>query len=410
MALDGSDRWWRSAGATPRRVDALLRSAVAAAAECPLESVPPAEPRRVASAGGAQYSTALPLRLAGSLGVSASGVAETAAALLRGVARVDGARVQRGGFVALDVASEARAAMVHTAAADGAAFLGDYLGYLRGLGRLDVTEPDRAAPADERASAAPLPPPSPLHGAATAEEARRLAREDARRRMRALAGHPGAEADGACIAVQPGDVSWREPCIDSGGGDTPAGRLLAVIGEAGARVAFCRAAAERPRAGEETGPGLPAVPTAEHPGAWALGTRANPAFVLRYAHAHAVSSLRWAGEAQAAAATAAAPALAPVPLEEPAAAALAGALYDGPLVLHAARRRSEPHMLVRYLEGVAAAYHEWRGSGGLAVEAAVESAGGGSAPALGRMRLCAAAAGVLHAGLSLLGVPAPTRL
>ncbi|MFB9801991.1 DALR anticodon-binding domain-containing protein [Streptomonospora salina] len=89
---------------------------------------------------------------------------------------------------------------------------------------------------------------------------------------------------------------------------------------------------------------------------------------------------------------------------------MAGALYDGPLVLAAARRRGEPHMLVRYLEGVAAAYHEWRGSSGLAVEAAGEPAGGGSASELGRLRLCAAAAGVLRAGLRLLGVPAPTRL
>ncbi|QBI52844.1 DALR anticodon-binding domain-containing protein [Streptomonospora litoralis] len=472
-AAEAAGDWWLTEGATPARVDALLRAALAEAAECPLQRVPAAEPRRPPPPATAHYTTALPLRMAGALGRPASQLAEAAVARLLTRRGVAGARVERGGFIAVDAAPQARAAMVATAAADGTGFL---CGYLRYAGRLGATTAATGAAvgaesAEEAAIGAPGRAPgsrlSALDAAATVEEARHLAREDARRRMRDAAepaepaadarepaaapartdgsadggaggasdpGRPHADSSGASSAAAARGEPWRDPWMDRGGGETPAARLLAAVGEASARVAFCRSASERPRPGEVTGPGLPAVPTAEFPGAWALGIGANPAFAVRYAHAHAASTLRWVREAQGAAAwvpahtppahsaprsTGAGPA--PVPaagaprpraalLAPPDAAALAGTLFDGPLLLHAAVRRSEPHMLVRYLEGVAAAYHEWRESGGFTAETTGEPGGGASASATDRLLLCAAAAGVLHAGLSLLGVSAPTRL
>ncbi|GAA1756706.1 hypothetical protein GCM10009834_12680 [Streptomonospora arabica] len=432
MAADrpeGPGLWWRPDGAAPWRVDALLRGAVARAAACPPEDVPPAEPRRGAPPGSFRCSTALPLRTARPLGLNVSRLAERAVASLLDCPGVADAGVERGGFVALDATPEARAAMVRAAAADGDRFLRGYLHYLEGIGHLgDPPGPDRAGAAPSApsptvaAAAGERHSVEPLDEAAGVEDLRRLARGDALRRMRA-ASRTGPGGGGGTAPAR--DVSWRDPRIDGGGGAaTPAARLLAAVGEASARVAFCRSAADRPRPGEETGPGLPAVPTAEHPGAWALGTAANPAFAVRYAHAHAASTLRWAREAHEARAARApeargssdpagerAGAALAAALQAPAAAELAGALYDGPLVLHAARRRSEPHMLVRYLEGLAAAYHDWRGScGGLIVEAAGGPADGEPVSAFGRLRLCAAAAEVLSAGLSLLGVSAPTRL
>nr|WP_255429730.1 DALR anticodon-binding domain-containing protein [Streptomonospora sp. PA3] len=384
-----------------------MRSAVAEAAGRPPETLPAAEPRRAGAPGSARYTTALPLRLARELGMPASRLAEGAVARLLDRPQVAGARVERGGFVGIEVAPRARAAMVRTAAADGAGFLYARLG------------PPEEAPVP--GSPARTQDPwalTPLHDAGTVAEARTRARGDARRRMLAAEALSGS-------GTADGDTSWRDPHLDRGGGDTPAARLLAVVGEASARTAFCRSPAEQPRPGEETGPGLPAVPTAEHPGAWALGTAANPAFAIRYAHAHAVSTLRWADQVREAQVDGSVPsgpaahgpgpgadpgdALLAAALEAAPAAALAGALFDGPLVLRAAQRRSEPHMLVRYLEGLAAAYHEWRNSGGgLTVEAIGEPAGGESASS--RLRLCAAAAGVLRAGSALLGVSAPTRL
>ncbi|WP_460855747.1 hypothetical protein [Nocardiopsis coralliicola] len=74
---------------------------------------------------------------------------------------------------------------------------------------------------------------------------------------------------------------------------------------------------------------------------------------------------------------------------EPELAEFAGALYDGPGVLRGAGRRGRPHMLVRYVEGLAAAYTAVGPSRSAAADAA--------------------AAGVLGAALRLLGVSAPTR-
>src|SRR5699024_1769697 len=79
-------------------------------------------------------------------------------------------------------------------------------------------------------------------------------------------------------------------------GATPTATRLAAAGEDSARIAFCRSIPEYPRERDSTGRELPVLPSAEYPGAWARLTEANPAFRLRYAHAHATSRVRWVAE------------------------------------------------------------------------------------------------------------------
>lgn len=231
-------------------------------------------------------------------------------------------------------------------------------------------------------------PRTPLHEAGPAAQARRHARADARARV-ALAVGSGPPPPGP----QDEEVGWRDPYRDGGEAEllTPAARTLAVIGEDSARVAFCRSIPEYPRERESTGRDLPVLPSAEYPGAWTRLTEANPAFRLRYAHAHATSRARWVGEG--------------APVVEGCAAhtaAVRRSLFDGPSALDSAARREEPHILVRYLETLASAYDEWRTCPHGAPERVEGTA---SEPALP-----AAVAGVLRTGLFLLGVSAPTRL
>nr|WP_246425432.1 DALR anticodon-binding domain-containing protein [Streptomonospora nanhaiensis] len=394
----------------------------------------------------------MPLRVAARARRPARGLAEAAAAHLRRHPLVADAAAEGPGFVAVTPAAPAWSALVARVAADPGTYLGGYLarpfasvpsadsGHLDDLDGLvgpdHPPDPERPGPAGPPDAGAPGTW-APLADAPTVAEARLRARAAARRRIAAADRLlPAlAEGRGRMPGGGPGgaEVSWRDPCLDRGpdGFTTAAGRLLGVIGEASARVAFCRSAGERPRPGELTGPDLPALPTAERPGAWARSTFDNPAFAVRYARAHALSTLRWAGAAHppapgdtpspapggagpapgaadggAAAAPPARPGRPPSGTAPPAPrAALIGALFDGPVVVRAAERRSEPHMLVRYLEGLAIAYHDWWESSGVLRGETARGSGGDDA-----LALCAAVAGVLGSGLSLLGVSAPTRL
>ncbi|GAB3707054.1 DALR anticodon-binding domain-containing protein [Nocardiopsis oceani] len=235
-------------------------------------------------------------------------------------------------------------------------------------------------------------PRSALHEAGPVAQARRYARADARARIAMAVGErvppPGPG----------GEVSWRDRYLDTDRSElfTPSGRALGRIGEASARIAFCRSIPERPHDTETTGQGLPVLPSAERPGAWVRLTDANPAFRLRYAHAHALSSLRWAAEGAFVQRT---------DCQHGGNSKVRGLLFDGPSVLDTAARREEPHILVRYLEALTSAYDEWRTS-----STAVGGAGPEPMRAALDPALPAAVAGVLNTGLFLLGVSAPTRL
>ncbi|MFB8769084.1 DALR anticodon-binding domain-containing protein [Nocardiopsis alba] len=376
---------------TPRSLEAVVRRAARRAFDIDDADVPFVWPRADQAGGRADASIALPLRLVGRVRDRLPEKGDGDPRLLvsgRIVAQVD-TMAEKGdtdaGFA--EVVADARGFVDVTftclqrenllrAAADGPRFLTGRA--WTGTGEWPRTE---------------------LHEAGPVAQARRYARADARARIAMAVGAtpppPGPE----------GEVSWRDRYLDADRLDlyTPAGRALGRIGEDSARVAFCRSIPERPRENETTGRDLPALPSAEHPGAWVRFTDANPAFRMRYAHAHALSSLRWAREGRESGRC-----------EDVGAgcrhgenAAVRGLLFDGPGVLETAARREEPHILVRYLEALTSAYDEWRtgstaGAGG--------ADGGEPARAALDPALPAAVAGVLDTGLFLLGVSAPTRL
>lgn len=360
---------------TPWRLEAAVREAAARAFGLDPGAIPFVWPRGDHAGEGADVATALPPRLAGHLadqpsarrGGRRGAVCDRIGAELsamRAEGLVDFSRVtgDTRGFLNITLTGRQREAVL-AEAADGPRFL---------------TGRRWEGPGEW--------PVSALHEAGPVAQARRLARADARARIALALGErtppPGPGGDGVC---------WRDPYLDGGHREliTPAARVLGVIGEDSARVAFCRSVPERPREAETTGRDLPVLPSAEYPGAWARLTDANPAFRLRYAHAHAVSLVRWSGEG--AAPYAACPAHT---------ASVRGRLFDGPSALDTSARREEPHILVRYLEALTSAYDEWR-----TCPTAVPTRRAAADPALP-----AAVAGVLSAGLFLLGVSAPTRL
>ncbi|MFD6100179.1 DALR anticodon-binding domain-containing protein [Nocardiopsis flavescens] len=362
---------------TPADLEAVVRSAAADAFDLPADRIPFVWPRGDHADGGADAATALAPRLAGLVGdrlpagagrphLRVAGRIAARMAELRDRGRLSYARLHADdrGFLNVTLGARQRDDLLREAAADGARFLtGRVWG---GAGEW---------------------PRTGLHAAGPVAQARRWARADARARI-AL-----AAADGTPAPPAAGEVSWRDPYLD---GDrdalfTPAARALGAVGEDSARIAFCRSVPERPRETETTGRDLPVLPSAEYPGAWARLTDANPAFRLRYAHAHAVSRARWVAEG-APRITACERHTAPV----------RRALVDGPSALDGAARREEPHILVRYLETLAGAYDEWRTCPSAATAPAEYTTADPALPS--------AVAGVLRTGLFLLGVSAPTRL
>ena len=123
----------------------------------------------------------------------------------------------------------------------------------------------------------------------------------------------------------------------------------------------------------------------------------NPVYYVQYAHARICSVLAaWGGDA----ATLAQADLAP--LDTPAAQALMLKLAQYPDMLSAAAQDFAPHDVTFYLRELAAAYHSYYDAERILVDdEAVKRA---------RLALIAACAQVLHNGLTVLGVSAPTRM
>ncbi|MDE3724772.1 DALR anticodon-binding domain-containing protein [Nocardiopsis sp. N85] len=361
---------------TPADLEVVLRETAARVFDLPVERVPFVWPRGDQAAEGADAASALAPRMVGLLGdrlpegtdrpprrVAGRIVDGLAELRDRGRFPCAGLRADDRGFVNLTLGAHQREELLR-AAADGPRFL---------TGR-----------AWDGAGEWPR---TGLHEAGPVAQARRWARADARARV-ALAVGGQAPPPGPH-----GEVSWRDPYLDGGrdGLFTPAAKALGAIGEDNARIAFCRSVPERPRETETTGRDLPVLPSAEYPGAWARLTDANPAFRLRYAHAHALSRVRWVGEGG--------------PRHEACerhTAPVRRSLVDGPSALDGAARREEPHILVRYLETLAGAYDEWRTCPSAATAPAEHTTADPTLPS--------AVAGILRTGLFLLGVSAPTRL
>lgn len=383
--------------ATPAHVNTVLREAAARVNDIELAAVPDAHPHRPRRGAAGDCLSALPLRLAGTVGRPAVETAAATAAELRASGVFAAASHTDQGFISVTCTTADWVALAGTVAQNAADYLTE--------GRWDGAQD----PATD--------PPAVLADAGPVAEARRWARADARRRLHSAHAPVATAAAGATTspAAATGDVTWRDPYLDALAGGTESARLLNVVGEASARVAFCRSASESLRPGEETGPGLPALPNAHHPGNWAWHTASNPAFCLRYAHAHAAATQQWAEDAgfPRTSATGETTRAGEAALDTPFAHALLGKLFDAPAMLEAASRRGQPHIWVRYLETLAVAYHEWRGPCGVIPGEATGREPDDAArreTAAARLDLCAAAAGVLRTGLFLLGVSAPTRL
>ncbi len=123
----------------------------------------------------------------------------------------------------------------------------------------------------------------------------------------------------------------------------------------------------------------------------------NPVYYVQYAHARICSVLQgWGGDAGELAEADLAP------LDTPAAQALMLQLAKYPDMLSAAAHDFAPHDVSFYLRELAASYHSYYDAERILVDdEAVKKA---------RLALVAATAQVLHNGLSVLGVSAPTRM
>jgi len=124
----------------------------------------------------------------------------------------------------------------------------------------------------------------------------------------------------------------------------------------------------------------------------------NPAYYVQYAHARIASVLRFAAERQLTPLELTAEAV----MDHPAETALIRQLAMFPEVVRGAALQREPHRLPAYLVETAAEFHRFYH----ACRVVGEDLGRSRA----RLRLAAAAARVLHNGLSLMGVTAPDRM
>ncbi len=123
----------------------------------------------------------------------------------------------------------------------------------------------------------------------------------------------------------------------------------------------------------------------------------NPVYYVQYAHARICSVLEaWGGD------VAALQAADLTPLDTPAAQTLMLQLAKYPDMLTAAAQDFAPHDVSFYLRELAAAYHSYYDAERILVD--------DEAVKMARLALVAATAQVLHNGLSVLGVSAPTRM
>lgn len=320
-------------------------------------------PPGAARAGPGTYATSAAFPLARARGVDPSRTAHALAARLAPLAWVSAATVTGGGYLTVTVTPAALAGLAVRITEAGPACARS--GALSGT---RVTAPRRPR----------------LAAARTWAEAKdRLARH--------LTGRL-AEAAGASVAWI--DEAERE---DRGrpGTAPETGPVAEAIAFAGLdAVTF--ALARQP-------PGAPAGPAPAAAAAHHLG---NPAYAVRYAHAHAASVLRQAADLGLDRGEPAA--FQPRLLGHPSEQALLDHLSWLPERAAGAARRGQPDVLARYLEDLAGAWlgcfeqcpAAWPGT----------TAGPGDPVTAARLWLAAAAITALAAGLDLLGVTAPDRL
>jgi arginyl-tRNA synthetase len=320
--------------------------------------------------GARTYATTVAFRLAGGQSGGPEAVAARLAARLGELDWVETATVTGGGYLVVTVTAAAlgRLAVRITQAGPGCA-------RSSALAGTDLTRP------------APFDPTS----ARTWEEARQRVHAAVTARL--------AEAAGARVEQHDAERIAAPDC------PAPAAAPSAVAGAiAYAGVdAITYALARLPSGG-------PARVDARLAAAHHLG---NPAYAVRYAHAHAASALRQAADLGLDQGEAAQ--FQPRLLTHPSEQALLYELSWLPERVAGAARRVRPDVFVRYLEGLARAYFDAQEAcpaawPGMTVPGASPAERAAVQAAAARLWLAAASRTALLTGLGLLGVSAPGRL
>lgn len=397
-----------ASGDLPAGADLSRRPGLAAGTWRP---VPPE-----AGGGPGSYATTLPFVLARRVAGDPARVAAVLAAALgsmpgeSGQVRLSDVSVTGSGYLSLTVTPGALAGLAARITSAGP-------GCARSLALLGTRV---TAPRDPRLASAPD-------------------WRDARERLTAHQAGRLAEAAGAevtWIASGPGERGAREPGsgdlkpgesqpgqsrpgdarpVEATQGETrpgeagPVAEAIAYAGEDAVRFALSRltSGAHRP-----PGPAPdPRAVAAQHLG--------NPAYAVRYAHAHAASALRQAADLGLPGPDA--ERFQPCLLAHPSERVLLDAMSWLPERVAGAARRRQPHVVAAYLEELAGRYFGWQeacpvmGPGSVPPGPPPAGPPPAGAPAGGeliqaRLQLASAARTVLGTGLRLLGINAPGRM
>ena len=213
---------------------------------------------------------------------------------------------------------------------------------------------------------------------------------DARRRLAAFLTGRLAEVAGARTFASDPEEREASPARRPGPAAGPVAAGIEFAGTSAIRYALARLP-----------PGAPAEVDPGHAAAHHLGV---PAYAVRYAHAHAVSTLRQAADLGLSLGEAAE--FQPRLLAHPSEQALLDELSWLAERVAGAARRGRPDVFPRYLERLAGAYFDCQEQRP-AVRPGMTTGGPGIAA---RLWLAAATATALRTGLDLLGVDAPDRL
>jgi arginyl-tRNA synthetase len=358
----------------PGDIEAELGRALRAAVAAGVLPAPAAElsasgtwrPAPILAGGGAgTYATSLPFMLARLTSIDPASLAALLADRLGGVPWISSAQVTGGGYLTVTVTA----------------------GHLAGVAARTVAAGPACAASDALAgSSVTARCGLDLTSAATWGTAWRSQRE-------ALTGRL-ALAAGATVKFLPA-IRKVPPDSTTPAGSSPVPDAVAYYGADAVRYALARTATGRAGAIERQ----LSVPL----------DLANPFVAVRYAHADAASTLRWAADLGLTAARAGGSAAGHRSTALPPELTLLDWLSWLPERVAAAARRQRPAELAAYLEGLARAWLDCRAS------CPALPFGGTGAPrdqagTAARLLLADAAREALAAGLGLLGVAAPARL
>jgi arginyl-tRNA synthetase len=347
-----------------------------------------------AGGGPGSYATTLPFVLAHRLAADPAQVAAVLATALRSVpglnqAGISDISVTGGGYLSITVTPDALAQLAVRISRAGP-----------GCARSQAMHGARvSAPRDARLAGA--------HDWAdawqriTAEQAGRLAEAAGAE----VTWEPPAPGETGPAESAPGETAPAEavpgetaPAETAAGGAGPVAEAVAYAGEDAVRFALSRLVSGPPR---PHGPGLdPRAMAAQHLG--------NPAYAVRYAHAHAASALRQAADLGLPEPDA--ERFQPCLLAHPSEQVLLDAMSWLPERAAGAARRRQPHVVAAYLEDLAGRYFGWQEACPVMRPGSVPPQSLDGELIQARLQLASAARTALGTGLWLLGIAAPGRM